>query len=208
MVKVADLSVGKEITTRLGPITRAEIKVYGKGSKDTNAIHMNDAAAVLAKLKGVIQHGMLSYAHVMVYVDEWLQDTGKMRSIASEMRGMVRPGDWLEINFKVTSIEGNIVKMDFEEYSITPIHVKKDDEKVLIFEAEEREWVTEKDIKRDTVKEKEITEPMKYLKVEWDEIGFPEGKYTESIEEYSGSGTLKYRYRLAILGSIEIELDE
>jgi hypothetical protein len=98
--------------------------------------------------------------------------------------------------------------MDYEEYSVTPKHIKKDDEKVLVFEAEERGWITEKDVKRDTVKEKEITEPMKYLKVEWDEAGFPEGKYTETIEEYSGGGTLKYRYRLAINGTIEIELKE
>ncbi|MHA1683732.1 MAG: MaoC family dehydratase [Promethearchaeota archaeon] len=208
MVKVADFSVGQEFTASIGPITRKAIKVYGKASKDTNAIHMSDGAAVLSGLKGVIQHGMLSYAHVIVYVDEWIGDSGKITKVTSEMRGMVRPGDMLEIQLKVTAIEGNKVKMDWKEYSVTPISITKDGSEVMSFEAVEREWITEKDVQRNTVMEKELSEPLKWLKTTWDETGFPNGKYEESVEEYSGGGTLKYRHRLALPGTIEFELNE
>lgn len=208
MVKVADLSVGQEITATLGPMTRDDIKAYGKASKDTNAIHMSDQAANLSGLKGVIQHGMLSYAHVIVYLDEWVGDSGKLTKITSEMRGMVRPGDMLEMVFKITEIEGKKVSMNWEQYSITPITLTKDGEVLIKFEAEERGWVSDKDIERNTIKEKELTEPLKWLKTTWDETGFPDGKSEESLEEYSGGGTLKYRRRLSLAGTSEIELKE
>ncbi|MHA1792098.1 MAG: MaoC family dehydratase [Promethearchaeota archaeon] len=208
MEKVSDLSVGQEIKVSIGPMTRSAIKKYGKASKDTNAIHMSDAAAKLSGLKSVIQHGMLSYAHVIVYLDEWLEEYGDLKKITCEMRGMVRPGDMLDIIFKVSSKEGNVIKMDWEQYSFTPINITKDGEKVMSFEAEEREWVSEKDIQRNTIKEMELSEPLKWVKTEWDEKGFPDGKYTETIEEYSGGGTLKYRYRLSLRGKVEIQLKE
>ncbi|MHA1372291.1 MAG: MaoC/PaaZ C-terminal domain-containing protein [Promethearchaeota archaeon] len=208
MVKIADLKEGQVIKVKIGPMTRKNIKVYGKASKDTNAIHMSDSAAVIAKLKGVIQHGMLSYAHVIVYLDEWLGDSGKLRKITSEMRGMVRPGDMLEIVFTIKSISGKEVSIDWEQYSITPISISKDGNKVMSFEAEERGWISEKDIARNTIKEEELKEPLKWVKTVWEEPGFPDGKYTESIEEYKDGGTLKYRHRLSLKGTCVLELNE
>lgn len=208
MVKIADLSEGQEITASVGPMTRDAIKEYGKASRDTNAIHMSDAAAVLSKLKGVIQHGMLSYAHVMVYLDDWIADSGNLTKITCEMRGMVRPGDMLDMKFEITEISGKTVKMDWAQYSMTPIEITKDGKDVVSFEAKERDWISEKDVNRDLVKEKDLDGAFTWLKTTWDEDGFPDGKYEEEVQEYTGGGTLKYRYRLSLKGTVEFQLNE
>nr|MDO8110112.1 MaoC/PaaZ C-terminal domain-containing protein [Candidatus Sigynarchaeota archaeon] len=206
MVKIAELKVGKEFSTMLGPSTRSAIKEYAKASTDRNAIHVSDDSAVAAGLSGVIQHGMLGYAYFINYLNEWVGKDGKLKSIDCEMRGMVRPGDMMEIKFKIEEIKGKIVKVSWEEYSITPFTVSKGGKVVMTFEAEEHKWMDAKDIEKKTIMEKELKEPLTYVKYTWEDPGFPKGKWNESIEKYTGGGTLKYRYRLAFQGKAEVEL--
>ena len=208
MVKATDLSVGQVIEFVHGPITREEIKKYGKGSKDENAIHMSDDFAVKMNLKGVIAHGMLSYGTTIAALDEWLNETGKIKEIDCQMRGMVRPGDTIYSFFKVKEINGKNVTFEWEQFAKCPINIIKDGNKVASFECEEREWVGEKELKQNLVKEEELKEPFKWLKTTWEEPGFPTGDYSESIETYNDGGTLKFMYRLSLMGNASIELRE
>ena len=207
MVKIADLKEGQEMIFSHGPITRTEIYKYGKGSKDTNGIHMDDAFAVQMNLKGVIAHGMLSFGTTIADIVSWLGETGELLAIDCQMRGMVRPGDLVKSIFKIEKIEGKNVKFTWEQYARCPINITKDGEKVVSFEAEERGWISEKDEKKGLIKEEELSEPLKWVKTEWTEP-FPSKKYEESVEEYSGGGTLKLRERLSLQGSMEISLKE
>lgn len=206
MVTLSELALGKVIEFVHGPITRDEIKKYGKGSKDENGIHMSDDFAVKMGLNAVIAHGMLSYGTTIAALDEWLNETGKITSIDCQMRGMVRPGDTVHSFFKVTEVVGNTVKFSWEQYSKCPINITKDGATVASFEAEEHKFVGEKDIAQGLIKEEPITGPLTWLKTTWADPGFPAGKYEESLETYTGGGVLKYMYRLSLAGTASIEL--
>ena len=64
MVKLSDLKVGKVFKSEFEGITRDLLKQYAKSSGDTNPIHVNDAVAEAAGLKGVIAHGLCSLGFI------------------------------------------------------------------------------------------------------------------------------------------------
>lgn len=205
MVKTKDLKVGQKIEFAHGPITRAEIYAYGKGSKDENGIHMSDEFAVKMSLGGVIAHGMLSYGTTIAEVDNWLAGTGKLAAIDCEMRGMVRPGDVVYTTFTVKEISGKKVKFTWEQYAKCPLTISKGGKVVATLEGELRKWVPEKDMQ--LIKKEELKAPLKWVKTTW-EPPFPEGKYQESVETWKEGGELKFLWRLSLQGNAEILLKE
>ncbi len=205
MVKAKDLKVGQKIEFAHGPITRAEIYAYGKGSKDENGIHMSDEFAVSMGLGAVIAHGMLSYGTTIAEIDNWLAGSGKLTAIDCEMRGMVRPGDVVYSTFVVKEISGKTVKFTWEQYSKCPLTVSKGGKVVATLEGEERKWVADKD--KQLIKTEALKAPLKWVKTTW-EPPFPNGKYQESVETWKDGGDLKFLWRLSLQGTAEMVLKE
>lgn len=182
MGRVSDLEVGQVFKNEFAGITRDLLKQYAKSSGDTNPIHVNDAVAEAAGLKGVIAHGLFSFGFISKLFEDFLDQGkyGKIIEIGVEMRGMVRCGDLLITKATIHKIEGKRVFFDVNQTTFTNIDIKdKDGNIIKQFEASERGYITEKDIERSLVKTK----------------GVPEG-------------TLTYRERVATPGQAIIELFE
>ncbi|OLS16260.1 MAG: hypothetical protein RBG13Loki_0083 [Promethearchaeota archaeon CR_4] len=177
MVKLSEVKVGQEFVDVVKNITREQITKYGNASGDRNPIHMDEKFATdVAGLKGVIAHGLLWMGFVGKFLTQ-LVDNGKIIKWGGQFRGQVRPGDDVETKVKVTKIEGNKVSVEINQFSSTPIKVEKGGQVVKKFEAEEKGWVDEKDVKEGNIKTKEVPE-----------------------------GTLTYRYRLSFPGTAILEL--
>ena len=182
MVKLADLKVGQIIKDEFDQINRELLRDYAKWSGDTNPIHTNDVVAEKAGLKGIIAHGLFSYGFITKLFEDFLEygKYGKLIETDVEMRGMVRCGDLLVTEAKITKINGKRVDFDVTQTTFTYVDIKdKDGNIVKQFEAGERGYVTEKDVERGLVKTKEVNE-----------------------------GTLTYRERVAAPGTAIIELNE
>ncbi|TFG17124.1 MAG: hypothetical protein EU531_04315 [Promethearchaeota archaeon] len=182
MVKIADVKVGQVIKNEFDQITRDLLKDYANASGDTNPIHTRDEIAEKAGLKGVIAHGLFSFGFITKLFEDFLEHGkfGTLIEIGVEMRGMVRCGDTLITEAKITNIDGNRVYFDVTQTTITNVDIKgKDGAIVKQFEAGERGYITEKDIKKGLVKTKEVSE-----------------------------GILTYRERVATPGSAIVELND
>jgi len=182
MVKISDIKVGQVLTSEFDGITRDLLKQYAKASGDTNPIHTNDIVAERAGLKGVIGHGLLSFGFISKLFEDFLEHGkfGNLIDISVQMRGMVRCGDLLITEATVNKIEGNRVYFDVVQTTITNVDIKDMDGNVVKqFEAGQRGYITEQDIKRGLVKTKKVPE-----------------------------GTLTYRERVATPGEAIIELCE
>ncbi len=182
MVKISDLKVGQVFNSEFDALTRDLLKQYAKASGDTNPIHVNDAVAEAAGLKGVIAHGLFSLGFITKLFEDLLEH-GKYGTIIEfdiEMRGMVRVGDKLVTEATIEKIEGKRVFFKITQTSFTNVDIKdRNGNIVKQFEAGERGYISEKDIKRGLVKTKEIE-----------------------------SGTLTYRERIAITGKAIIDFNE
>ena len=180
MVKISELKVGQVFKNEFDALTRDLLKQYAKASGDTNPIHVNDAVAEAAGLKGVIAHGLFSFGFISKLFEDFLEHGkyGKIIEFLVEMRGMVRCRDKLVTEATIEKIEGKRVFFDVKQTSFTNVDIR-DNNGVIVkqFEAGEREYISEKDIERGLVKTKEVTE-----------------------------GTLTYRERVAIPGKAIIEL--
>ena len=161
MVKISELKVGDELRYVYGPVTRQGIIKYADASGDTNNIHTNDEFAIAMRLKGVIAHGLYSFGMVARCFGE----IGEIVKMGGQMRGMVRPGDDWMITLTVKSIEGDLVEFDYVEKSKTKIRIEKDGQIVKAYEAHDREWITEKDIKKDLIKTEEVAEGILYYRL-------------------------------------------
>lgn len=138
--------VGQIITKVEERITREQLVNYAKASGDSNPVHTNEEFATKVGLNGVIAHGMLSFGMVNKYVSDLARDNnGEIMTVGCEMRGMVRPGDWLIAIIKVESIEDNVVSFKITQNSKMPLKLEKDGQVVKVYEAEERGWVSEKE---------------------------------------------------------------
>lgn len=182
MVKISELKVDQVFKNEFDALTRDLLKDYAKASGDTNPIHVNDAVAEAAGLKGVIAHGLFSFGFISKLFEDLLEHGkyGKIIEFVVEMRGMVRVGDKLVTEAKIEKIEGKRVFFNVTQTSFTKVDIKDDNGKTVEkFEAGEREYISEKDIERGLVKTKEVAE-----------------------------GTLTYRERIAIPGNAIIELNE
>jgi acyl dehydratase len=159
MVKIADMKVGQVIKNEFDGITRELLREYAKASGDTNPIHTSDEIAEKAGLKGIIAHGLFSYGFITKLFEDFLEygRFGKLIETKAEMRAMVRLGDTLITEAKVTKIDGNRVYFDLNQSTITNVDIKdKNGNIIKQFEAGERGWISEKDIKKGLVKTKEV----------------------------------------------------
>jgi phosphate acetyltransferase len=182
MVKINDLKVGQVIKNEFDLITRDLLKVYAKWSGDNNKIHVDDAWAIKMGLKGVIGHGLFSYGFISKLFEDFLEHGkyGNFIETDVQMRAMVRCGDKLITEAKISKIEGNRVFFEINQKTITKVNIKDANGNIVKqFEAGERGYISEKDISRGFVKTKEIEE-----------------------------GILTYRERVATPGTAIIELLE
>jgi acyl dehydratase len=182
MVKISDLKVGYVIKNEFDQITRDLLKDYARWSGDNNKIHVDDEFAIKMGLKGVIGHGLFSYGFISKLFEDFLEHGkyGKFIKTDVQMRGMVRCGDLLITEAKVSKIEGKRVYFDIDQRTITNVDIKnKDGQIIKQFEAGERGYISEKDISRGLVKTKEVDE-----------------------------GILTYRERVATPGTAIVELFE
>jgi acyl dehydratase len=182
MVKISELKVGQVIKNEFNALTRDLLKQYAKASGDTNPIHVNEAVAKAAGLKGVIAHGLFSFGFISKLFEDFLEH-GKYGNIIEflvEMRGMVRCGDKLVTEATIDKIEGKRIYFNIKQTSFTNVDIK-DKNGVIVkqFEAGERGYISEKDIERGLVKTKDVEE-----------------------------GILTYRERIAIPGNAIIELND
>lgn len=161
MVKISDYNIGFVIKDEFEGVTRELLRNYAKASGDTNPIHTSDAIAERAGLKGVIAHGLFSTGLITKLFEDHLDQgrDGNLLEVNIEMRGMVRCGDRIITEATVNKIEGKRVYFDVLQRTITKVDIKdKDGNIIKQFEAGERGYITEKDIKRGLVKTKEVEE--------------------------------------------------
>ncbi|MHA2035103.1 MAG: MaoC family dehydratase [Promethearchaeota archaeon] len=182
MVKISELKVGQSFTNEFDALTRDLLKDYAKASGDINPIHINEAVAKAAGLKGVIAHGLFSFGFISKLFEDLLEHGkyGKIIEFTVEMRGMVRVGDRLVTEAVIEKIEEKRVFFKITQTSFTKVDIKDGNGNIVEqFEAGERGYITEKDNERGLVKTKEVPE-----------------------------GILTYRERVAIPGNGIIELYE
>src|SRR6056297_4310989 len=112
---MAELEVGKEYERLAGPITRKQIKTYGKVSKDRNPIHMSDDFAETVGLNGVIAHGMLFFGFTGHLVSDIAEKVdGKVLTLGCEMRGTVRPHDTVISKATVDKVEDGVAYLSIK----------------------------------------------------------------------------------------------
>lgn len=75
-VAFGDVEVGTELPAQTFHISRATLVRYAGASGDFNAIHWNERVAKDVGLPGVIAQGMLTMAHSLRVVTDWLGDPG------------------------------------------------------------------------------------------------------------------------------------
>ncbi|MHA2181480.1 MAG: MaoC family dehydratase [Promethearchaeota archaeon] len=181
MVTISELKVGQVFKEEFDALTRDLLKDYAKASGDTNPIHINDAVAEAAGLKGVIAHGLFSFGFISKLFEDLLEHGkyGKILEFEVRMSGYVRVGDKLVTEATIEKIEGKRAIIKVTQTSFTKVDIKDSNGNIVEqFEAGERGYISEKDINRGLVKTKEIE-----------------------------SGTLTYRKRVAISGNAIIELN-
>ena len=176
---LSDFKEGDKISSEFDGLTRELIIQYANASGETNPIHTRDDVAEKMGLKGVVAHGLFSLGFIVKLLDELVKNTGKILKTFGEMRGQVRPGDKLITELTVKSVEGNIVNFDVLQMTITKIKIEKDGDLVESFEAEEKGWISEKDINLNLIKTREI----------------------------AGKGILSYRERPCIIGNASIQFN-
>ncbi|MBA4603403.1 MaoC/PaaZ C-terminal domain-containing protein [Thermoactinomyces mirandus] len=86
------------------PVTKTQLVMYSGASGDFNPIHTVDEYAKEAGLGGVIAHGMLTMAFVGQMMTDTIGVEGDLRTFGIRFTGMVRPGDIITCEGKVTEI--------------------------------------------------------------------------------------------------------
>jgi hypothetical protein len=75
-----------------------------------------------------------------------IQNKGKVLATGCEMRGSVRPGDWVVTNAEVKAINGKVVELEIIQDSKMPLKLEKDGKVIKTFEGQERGWVKDKEV--------------------------------------------------------------
>ncbi|MHA1776149.1 MAG: hypothetical protein DRO88_04155 [Promethearchaeia archaeon] len=148
------VEVGTHVLKIDGPVTRETIKNYAKASGDHNPIHVDDDFASKVGLNGVIAHGMLSFGYGAHHLNDFAEEcNGQLINLGCEMRGMVRPGDWILTHITVKAINDDILEIEMIQNSKMPLKLEKDGKQIETFEALEKGWVSEKE--QDLIKTEE-----------------------------------------------------
>jgi len=84
------------------PVTQTQLVMYSGASGDFNPIHTVEEFAKKAGLGGVIAHGMLTMAFVGQMLTDLIGLEGDLRTFGVRFTGMVRPGDVITCQGRVT----------------------------------------------------------------------------------------------------------
>lgn len=85
-------------------ISKTQLVMYSGASGDFNPIHTVEEFAQEAGLGGVIAHGMLTMAFVGQMLTDLLGTDGELHKFGVRFTGMVRPGDILTCEGRVTEV--------------------------------------------------------------------------------------------------------
>ena len=102
MVKISDLKVGQVFTNEFEGITRDLLKQYAKASGDTNPIHVNDAVAEAAGLKGVsVGDAQISNLHANFFINLGAASAADVHSLIDLARREVEKMFDLELELEI-----------------------------------------------------------------------------------------------------------
>ncbi|TFF90518.1 MAG: hypothetical protein EU548_02630 [Promethearchaeota archaeon] len=170
MVKIAELKIGQIIKDEFDGITRELVKRYSKvggfAKLASNPIHDSDKVAKKAGHKGVIAHGLFSFGFITKLLDEFVEREkyGKLIKVGVEMRYPVRCGDKLITEATIEKIEGKRVHFNIKQKTITKIRIERDGEVIKKFEADERNYISQKDYDKGYVKTKDTKKGKLYYR--------------------------------------------
>ena len=97
-MSILDTVVGQELPSMVKPpIMQEQLNRYAAASGDFNPIHLNEEAARLVGLDGIIAHGMLSMAFLGQYISQLIASDSQalIANLKVRFMGMVRLGDTL-----------------------------------------------------------------------------------------------------------------
>jgi hypothetical protein len=115
-------------------------------NNSVNLIHIDEDYAKKAGLKGIIAHGMLIYAYFIKHVNN-LAEANHCRLVSThaQMRGMVRPGDWIITTIRVSSVTKKYINLVIELDSKMPLELVSEGNIIQTFEGKKKGWVKEKE---------------------------------------------------------------
>lgn len=100
-----DLEIGTQVPQLSRVVTREDIAAYAEVSGDRNPLHLSDEAARARGFDGIIAHGMLTLAHLITCLTDWVGDPTLLEHIKANFRAAVRAGDTMVAGGEVTGLD-------------------------------------------------------------------------------------------------------
>ncbi len=97
-----DVAEGMELPSLVKHPTTRQLAQYAGASGDFYEIHYDSDFARGAGLDGVILHGALKNAFLGQLITDWIGETGKLKKLSVQYRGMDVPGSPLTCRGRVT----------------------------------------------------------------------------------------------------------
>lgn len=88
-----DIEVGQEVTPLIKHPTTQQLVMYAGASGDYYQIHYDKDFALQNNLPGVIIHGALKNAWLGQLMTDWIGETGTLKQLSCQYRGMDVPDD-------------------------------------------------------------------------------------------------------------------
>jgi len=115
-VRFDDIRVGDALPVLKKPaLSRLQIALFASAGADHNPIHVDDEAARVGGLPGVIAHGMLGMAFLGQLLTAWVPQRA-IRSLSARFVAMAFPGDEIACLGKVVGkyTEGDEKRVELE----------------------------------------------------------------------------------------------
>lgn len=114
-VSLEAITPGMELgETVYGPMRREDFKAYADASGDDNPIHQDEAYARDTGAPTVFAMGMLPAGYLAHAVSDWFGGPQHLRRFKVRFTTRSWPDDEIVCNGRVTSIEGNVVRVELE----------------------------------------------------------------------------------------------
>ena len=97
-----------------GPMQREDFKAYADASGDDNPIHQDEDYARNTGAPTVFAMGMLPAGYLAHAVSDWFGGPQHLRRFKVRFTTRSWPDDEIVCNGRVTSIEGNVVRVELE----------------------------------------------------------------------------------------------
>ena len=97
-----------------GPLQREDFKAYADASGDDNPIHQDEGYARNTGAPTVFAMGMLPAGYLAHAVSDWFGGPQHLRRFKVRFTTRSWPDDEIVCNGRVTSIEGNVVRVELE----------------------------------------------------------------------------------------------